>query len=140
MNNPYQQYRQQGVLTANPSELIVMLYDACIKNMKLAQIHIEDKNIQGANTAFQKAQDIMAELVSSLNFDYEISEQLLSIYDFVIRSLVDSNIKKDPAVLPDLVEIMADLREAWAQIRSAGIRNSTIYEEDEEEASTGTLV
>ncbi len=84
-NNPYKQYQKQGVLTANPGELIVMLYDACIKNMKLAEIFVGEKNYEGANKAYIKAQDIMTELVSSLNYDYEIAEQLLRIYDFVIR-------------------------------------------------------
>lgn len=116
-------------MTANPAELVVMLYDACIKNMKLAQIHIEDQNIADANKAFQKAQDILAELVASLDFTYEISQQLLSIYDFVIHELIQSNIKKDISIIPDLVEIMSDLRDAWAQIRTAGVRNSALYEE-----------
>ncbi len=142
-NNPYKQYQKQGVLTANPGELIVMLYDACIKNMKLAEIFVGEKNYEGANKAYIKAQDIMTELVSSLNYDYEIAEQLLRIYDFVIRQLVESNIKKDASLLPDLVEIMGELREAWVQIKSAGIRNSAIYTDDEAgaaELSGETLV
>ncbi len=47
--NPYAQYKQQGVLTASPTELVVMLYEGCIKQLKLAKIHIESKNMESAD-------------------------------------------------------------------------------------------
>ncbi len=38
IRNLKQEYLTQSVMTASPAELIIMLYDSCIKNLKLAEI------------------------------------------------------------------------------------------------------
>ncbi len=114
--NPYAQYRQQGVLTASPTELVVMLYEGCIKQLKLAKIHIEDKNIEGANNSFQRAQDIITELVMGLDFNYDIARELLNLYEFVQRAIIDMNISKDIKQVDPIIEILDDLRTAWVEV------------------------
>jgi flagellar protein FliS len=54
--NLKQEYLKQSVMTASPAELIVMLFDACIKNLKLAEIDLNDNsNYSGAHTHFINA-------------------------------------------------------------------------------------
>ncbi len=114
--NPYAQYRQQGVLTASPTELVVMLYEGCIKQLKLAKIHLSEKNYEGANNSFQRAQDIITELVMGLDFNYDIAKELLNIYEFVQRAIIDMNITKDANQVDPVVEILDDLRTAWVEV------------------------
>ncbi len=114
--NPYAQYKQQGVLTASPTELVVMLYDGCIKQLKLAKIHIGDKNFDLANSSFQRAQDIVTELVMGLDFNYEIARELLNLYEFIQRAIIDMNISKDLDDIDPIIEILSDLRSAWAEV------------------------
>ena len=114
--NPYAQYRQQGVLTASPTELVVMLYEGCIKQLKLAKIHLGEKNYEGANNAFQRAQDIITELVMGLDFNYDIARELLNLYEFVQRAIIDMNISKDMNQVDPIVEILDDLRTAWVEV------------------------
>ncbi len=114
--NPYAQYRQQGVLTASPTELVVMLYEGCIKQLKLAKIHIGEKNIEGANNAFQRAQDIITELVMGLDFNYDIARELLNLYEFIQRAIIDMNISKDINQVDPIIEMLDDLRGAWVEV------------------------
>ncbi len=120
IKNLRQEYIRQSVMTASPCELIVMLYDACIKNLKLAEICLtENNNPAGAHSHLRNAQDIILELVNCLNPSVQLSSQLLEIYDFLLRTLGDMNIKKDLSPLPDILEILSSMRDTWQQISKA---------------------
>ncbi|MFU0800391.1 MAG: flagellar export chaperone FliS [Xylanivirga thermophila] len=115
INNPYKEYQQQSVLTATPEELTLMLYNGCIKFTKQAIVAIQKQDMQCANTAILKAQDIVSELMGSLDMQYDISKDLMAIYDFIVTSLIDANIKKDENVLKEVLELMTELRDTWGQ-------------------------
>jgi flagellar protein FliS len=114
--NPYEKYKQQDVLMANPVELIIMLYDGCIKQLKLAKISIQDVKMENVNTSLQKAQDIIMELIMSLDLHYEMANDLLKIYQFIIDEIVDINISKDETKIDPLVEILGDLKKSWQHV------------------------
>ncbi len=116
-SNPYMQYQKQGIMTASPGELVVKLYDGCIKFVQIAKLALEKGDPAGAHTAFIRAQDILTELSSSLDMNYaEISQPLFELYDFLLNELITANVSKDGAHLADCVEILTELREAWATI------------------------
>ena len=75
-------YKQNQILNASPKKLIFLLYEGCIKNLKLAEIHIAEKNIEKTNQVLIKAQDIIAELMNTLDFERggKVSENLYSMY------------------------------------------------------------
>lgn len=115
--NLKQEYLKQSVLTASPAELIVMLFDSCIKNLKRAEICLTDNHdISGANTYFITSQEILMELISSLDSGVELSSQLLNIYDFLLHAIRNMNIKKDLTQLPDILEILTSMRDTWQTI------------------------
>lgn len=115
--NAYERYRQQGIMTASPVDLVVMLYDECIKQLRLADTALGKKNYSDANTSLKRSQDILVELINSLDFKFEIAKNLMNIYEFMIREIVDINIRKDASGIKPIVELLESLREAWAQIR-----------------------
>lgn len=114
--NPYEKYKQQNVMVANPVELIIMLYDGCIKNMKLAKIAIADGNLQDANNSLIKAQDIVTELIMSLDFKYPIANELMNLYDFILSSLREVNASKDAGGIDPLIEMLNSLKKSWTHV------------------------
>ena len=116
VSNPYEKYRQQGVMTASPAELIVMLYVGCIKQIHLAQMHMKKQEAEAVNTSLQKAQAIISELSMSLDHSYELSETLADLYDFIFEELVSANMSKDEKQLDPVVDILNELKEAWETI------------------------
>ena len=127
--NAYAQYKQHGILTANPVELIVLLYDGCIKQLRTAAVAIEDRRYPQANTSLQKAQEIIMELVNSLDFNYEISDQLLSLYDFMLNEIVEINLHKETDRIDGIIEVLSSLRQAWNEIAKEGRGAVTLTEE-----------
>lgn len=115
MTNPYKQYQQNVVNTSTPQELTLMLYNGLIKFLKLSVQSIEENNAEKANNNIGRAQDILEEFMSTLNMDYDISNNLYSLYDFMYKHLVEANIKKDKTMVEDVVGFAEELRDTWAQ-------------------------
>jgi len=113
---PQDVYRRQDVLTANSVDLIVMLYDALKKNLVLGRRGIAKNDAQSTHTHLMKAQEIVVALINSLDMNYQISEELLAIYEFMLKSAEDANIHKNAEPLEPLLEIVDDLREAWKEV------------------------
>ena len=117
-SHPQDAYRRQDILTANSLDLIVMLYDALKKNIILGRKSIIRQDAGNAHKHLMKAQEIVAELVNSLDMNYQIAEDLLSIYEFILKNLEYANLHKDedPEMLGSVIEMVDDLRSAWHDI------------------------
>ena len=115
MVNPYQQYRKNVVNTSTPQELTLMLYNGLIKNLKLAVQAIGDKDNEGTNNNLAKSQNILEEFMGSLNMDYEVLNNLYALYDYMYRRLIDAYIKKDKAVIEEVIGFAEELRDTWSQ-------------------------
>ena len=107
------QYKQNTVFTATPEELTLMLYDGAIKFMNIAKYNIENNETERAHESLIRAQDIIIELKSTLNMDYEISTNLEKLYDFIMSKLMDANIKKEKEPIDEALEITTELRDTW---------------------------
>lgn len=128
INNPYQQYQQQSVMTASPGELVVMLYNGCIRFIKQAIDSINNKDLEGAHKAIIRAQDIILEFMSTLDMKYEVSHNLLALYDYLYRRLVEANTRKDVAILEEVLMFVTELRDTWAE--AVKITRKQIYKKE----------
>ncbi|MEG1447982.1 MAG: flagellar export chaperone FliS [Oscillospiraceae bacterium] len=115
MINPYDQYKQQSILTMTAGEMVVKLYDAIIMNGNKAIIAIEKKDFQTSNKALIKIQDIFSYLLTTLNTDCEIGRDLDSLYRFFIGQIIESNINKDTKPIASIIEMITGLRDAYAE-------------------------
>jgi flagellar protein FliS len=114
-NNAYQQYQNNMVKTASPQELTLMLYNGLIKFLNLAKQGIEEKSIEKANNNILRAQDIVLEFMSTLDMKYEVSKGLMALYDYMNRRLIDANLKKDKAIVEEVLMFAEQLRDTWMQ-------------------------
>jgi flagellar secretion chaperone FliS len=119
VNNPYQQYQNNSVNTASPGELTLMLYNGCLKFINLAKKAMEDKNSEVKNINIQKAQNIVNELMVTLNMDVKVSKNLQSLYDYLNRRLMEANIRNDVSILNEVEEFMTEFRDTWKQVIQA---------------------
>jgi flagellar protein FliS len=113
--NPYAKYQEQNTLTASPGELTLMLFDGCIKFLRRAALFLNEKKMENAHNELIRAQDILAELQSSLDMQYELSQGLFDIYEYIRTSAVEINVSKDAEGIPGLVGLLTELRETWQE-------------------------
>ncbi len=115
MVNAAEAYRRQQIMTATPEALTLMLYNGCLKFITEGTEAMEKKDYEQANVSLQKAQNIISEFRVTLNMDYEISHQLMPLYNYCYDRLVEGNLKSDVAQLQEAKDIVTELRDAWAQ-------------------------
>lgn len=122
MENPYQQYRDTQVKTANQGKLILLLYDGAIRFLREAEAALAVKKYDTVNTSIVRTQDILTELIVSLNMKAgDISANLYRIYDYLNRRLIEANVRKDVVILREVIGHLLDLRAVWDEIiRKAG--------------------
>jgi len=110
-------YRENAVLSASPEQLVVLLYEHLIINLKKASREIENRNFEGKAESLGRANDIVLELLSSLDFEKggEISSRLASLYGFFTREIATVSRTLDQARIAQLVGMAEELRESWVE-------------------------
>lgn len=116
MNNAYKTYKQNSVTQASPAELTLMLYNGALKFIKLAKKGIQENNIQLKNENIQKTQNIIQELMVTLNTDIELSNNLMRMYDYLMRQLIQANVKNDLKILEEVEGFVTEFRDTWKEM------------------------
>jgi flagellar protein FliS len=122
-------YREQMVMTASPAKLIELLLDKAITVIEDAKVLINEKNFKGANEKIIRAQDIVMELNLSLDVEKggDIAKNLRALYNYMYRTLVEANIKKDVKKLDEVKILLSDLLSTWQEaMKKAGSTASQI--------------
>ncbi len=112
-------YRQQQVMTATPEALTLRLYNGAIKFINESIEASKKKEYEKANTSCIKAQNIISEFRLTLKMEYEISKNLLALYNYAYDRLVEGNMNEDITKLEEAKDILSELRDAWAQAMKA---------------------
>lgn len=115
ITNPYQTYQQNSVMTASPQELTLMLYNGCLKFMKLAKRAMAENKFEEKNTNLMKAQAIIQEMQITLNREIEVADGMSQLYEYIYNRLIEANMKNDTAILEEAESHVAELRDTWKQ-------------------------
>lgn len=108
-------YLKTKVLTASPEELRLMLYEGAIKFCAQGREALENNDFENSHAALMRAQKIVLELSTSLKHDIdpELCGKFGAIYNWIYRLLVDANVKHDPKLVDEAVELLHYERETW---------------------------
>jgi flagellar secretion chaperone FliS len=112
-----QEYNKVGITTSNQEALILKCYDGVIGCIKSAIDSVPNrKEWPRVNKDLIKAQQGLALLADAINKNAgEVATNLLRLYDFMIRSLITANLKKDAVLMGEIMTMMKDLRESWVK-------------------------
>jgi len=112
-------YVQDAVSTASPATLLVMLYDRLVLDLLRAETALRENNRQASNEQLLHAQDIISELANTLDVDvWDGAPRLMSIYNFLLTTLVEANINCDADQVVACRELIEPLQLAWQQAAS----------------------
>lgn len=118
--NPYQTYVDDEILTADPVQLVHLLYRGAIEAVRCARAKLASGDIKARSAAVTKAIEILAELSSSLDHERggELSARLAALYDYMQRRLIDANREQADPPLAEVERILQTLEEAWSQVKA----------------------
>ncbi len=110
---------QTAVMDASPHKLITMLYDGARAAIAKSKFHLELGEIAARGNAISKAIDIIDNgLRAVLDHEQggEISANLESLYEYMVRRLMLANLRSDVTLLNEVDALLENLSSAWAQI------------------------
>ncbi|MEI2394484.1 flagellar export chaperone FliS [Paenibacillus phytohabitans] len=125
LNSPYEKYRQSSVNTSTPAQLLIMLFDGAIRFVRAGIEGIDAVNHQKANLNLGKAQQIISELMSTLNPSYEISKSLLSLYEYINYLLIQANVKKEKSHAEEALGYLTEFRLTWVEASKMPVNDNT---------------
>jgi flagellar protein FliS len=120
MNLPTQaalaRYGAVKVTTANPGQILVMLYDGLLRFLREAQAAFLANERARAGERIGRSLAILDQLLVGLDPTHapELCEKLQSVYVFCIQRLVRANLEQNQEMVGEVVRVLSPLRDAWS--------------------------
>ena len=114
-NHGASQYKQTAVKTAGRGQILLMLYEAAIQNVKKATVALEKKDLSAKGLYIGKTHDIINELTNSLDFNQggQIARDLERLYTFMTGQLVKANMENSKEPLIAIEKLLDTLLSGW---------------------------
>lgn len=108
-------YNRSRVMSSTPAELVVLLYERLLADLRGAALAVRAGDIEGRSQKVQRATDIIFELLASLDRAEggEIGERLAALYTYMISRLGEASRRTDASVLDELAGHTESLLAAW---------------------------
>lgn len=116
MNSAYKTYQNQSVTTASPGELTLMLYNGCLKFISMAKSAMKDGDFESKNFNLVKAQDIIRELMVTLDTSTEVSKDMMKMYDYIYNRLIQANVSNQVETLEEAEGYVVEFRDTWKEV------------------------
>lgn len=104
------------VTQASRTELIVIMYDVVLSDTKEARRVLAEGDIAAYERELKHAGRFLNELMGALDYQYEISYELLSLYSFVNKSLIRACVSRDVSLLDAADRVICGLRESFREV------------------------
>ncbi|PCI59429.1 MAG: flagellar export chaperone FliS [Gammaproteobacteria bacterium] len=114
----YRNANAESVVDANPHQLISIILKHILSNIAIAHGAISRQEVENKGKALTKAIALVGELQDSLDMEQggEISANLFELYDYIVRTLVQANLKNDSSKLDEVRGLILTVKEGWDAI------------------------
>lgn len=104
------------VTTATPLKLVIINYELIAHNLHEAREYIDDGNKEKFEYHVKRSQDFLMVLMSSLDMTFDISADLMKIYRYVNKLMIQAVIKKDGNLVCEACDILSSLLDGWRML------------------------
>ncbi len=117
MNPAARRYAQATRETASPERLMVLLFQAALRNIRTGAAALEAGDPGAAGRSLVKASDIVVELLATLDRSRspELCDQLADLYRFVCQRLGAAALSRDARAAREAERAFAPVAEAFEQ-------------------------
>lgn len=137
--NAAKEYLERQVQNSSPAERVVLAYDGAIRFLMNARRAVEENNVETRFINNKKAADIISYLMDTLDMEQggEIAENLRRVYFYMLRRIVEVDVKNSVEPIDDVIVQLKQLRTSWEKLARGDVDGKeTAPGKDQEEAET----
>jgi len=129
MDEKLSQYRKSETENKTVPELIVMVYDGAIDNLKKAVELYKAEKMQDGYEAMEKAKRFVVHLYTTLDEEKggDIAANLSDMYAYIIERMNFVQATKDIKTIKESIDLLSNIREGWVglaeQVKSGQKKN-----------------
>lgn len=97
------------ITQASKSELIVILYEMILTEIKEAEEAFEREDLEAFDKDLKQAQKYLGELMAALDYRYKLAYNLSSLYQYVNKRIITAMIQRKPDFLESAVSVLQKL-------------------------------
>ena len=111
------EYRATGAAGANGFELVNMLYDVLLDDLRRAIQAIRARSVEARTFELKHALRVLEQLQGSLNMENggEVSANLDRLYSIVRAKILEAQWKVSDGILESQITLLTPVRDAWKQ-------------------------
>jgi flagellar protein FliS len=104
------------ITQANKSELVVILYDIIFTSLDEAREFWKEGSMESFERELSRAQKGLRELIATLDMQYDISKELMPLYLYANRQLIDALRKKKIEPLQEAERVLKPLAQSFREV------------------------
>jgi flagellar protein FliS len=110
-------YAQTQAMTASRERLMILLFEAAMRHIRLAASALEGNRGTDATFSLARASDIVAEFLATLdkNRAPELAENLTAVYTFVADRLLRAALTHDARLAREAERVLAPVAAGFAE-------------------------
>ncbi|MEP7382329.1 MAG: flagellar export chaperone FliS [Gemmatimonadota bacterium] len=114
-------YREAEVLSASPAQLVVIVYEHLLTNLRRARLQVGDLDGEPRSDSLARARAAITELLVTLDHDKggDLATRLASIYTFMLGELSVLGVKPNAERLDAIIALAGELLEAFSQVAAS---------------------
>jgi flagellar protein FliS len=125
MERAGREYMESRALSAQPIEIVHMLYQVAIDNLNAAISCLDSGDAFARARAVTKAEEAVQELMVSLDHSVApFTRTLADLYHYVLRSIVKGHAKKSRQAFEEALSVLTTLAVAWVQVKNEVLANA----------------
>jgi len=119
-SNAYNVYKNNSVNYSSKEQLLLMLLDGAVRFSKIARQAIIEKDMKKSHEFIVKTENIFYELILTLDISKAgvWGKNMVDLYEFIIKRLMDANIKKDLNIIDEAIPLIEEIRNTWNEAYS----------------------
>ncbi|WP_435953081.1 flagellar export chaperone FliS [Dryocola sp. BD626] len=110
---------ESAVMSASPHQLIVLLFDGALSALVRSRLFMQQGETVAKGEALSKAINIIDNgLKAGLDNEKggELAQNLGGLYDYMIRRLLQANLRNDVEAIEEVEVLLTNIADAWKQI------------------------
>lgn len=122
----------QRIVSASQNDLVVINYEMLMAELDEAIEKFDLEDMTAYNTSMTRATKLLNELSQNLDFTYDISKDLMSLYIFVNKKFIEASTENSVQPLHTAQDVLSSLLVGWKEANKSEANNTPVIQNSQQ--------